>query len=132
MRDQYKVLAEKYHLIKEYYSLSLDSAIADNLNLDKDSAKAFIDWIDKVHRKELGFEETDETPDEIFVQYVMSKGETDGLTDDSLQFYSDDDANETKAIIIKSWYRDYLKYYLKPAKKAIAKRNKQIGINLDI
>lgn len=143
MRDQYKILAEKYNLIQESYSgylgtlkdykgSSLEEAITDILHLSNHEADMFVKWIDTdLKVNEYGFHPQGESAAEVYSQIVGVQGEEEGLVDSSLSFHSRNDERLIMTRVIKDWYRKFYPF-IKKLRKQMTQQNKETGINLDI
>ncbi len=150
MRNQYKVLAEKYSLINAAFS-SLTGNFNTEGNQDLIRAlhtytpcttadiEALINWMNQTYRKELGFappSETSETNDDIFMQLVYVYAGDNGLLNKHGEFISFDEFDSSGGLgisveaVAKQIYSDYLKYL--GVSKEIKSGEDKARVKLDI
>jgi hypothetical protein len=145
MRNQYKILAEKYNLINEAFSSltgnfntegsqDLIQALLKYTPCTAGDTQRIIDWMNHVYRKQLGFappDETSETNDDIFMQLVYVNAEENGLLDKANgDFILPNSLGNTVKAVAKQIYDEYIKHI--GVSKEITKGSEEAGVNLDI
>ena len=147
MRNQYKVLAEKYNLINEAFSSltgnfntegsqDLIQALLKYTPCTAGDTQRIIDWMNRVYREQLGFAspyETSrrtETNDEIFMHLVYVNAEENELLDRNGDFILPNSLGNTVKAVAKQIYDEYIKHI--GVSKEITKGSREAGVNLDI
>jgi len=134
MRNQYKILAEKYNLIKEASMEPLKHTFLVEIMLgytalNKIEIPEFIDWADKIYRVELGFHPEGETLDEIAEQLVFVYGEDNGLLVKG-EWKNSQAKRAAESHVANMFYNAFVP--LSKAGKALKKGSDEAGFDLDV
>jgi len=87
MRNQYKVLSEKYNAINDVHTLNEENNNIEFVNdifkyikgITLEEAEELTHYVDTGFRKQHGFDPDGETIEEIYFQFVYVYGEENGL-----------------------------------------------------